>query len=127
MPHRLFEKSAILAAIRPRARYLTSVDYAPDGTRREGLIGLRAGGPKDNILANGFRDRTPVLGCGIACRVGSSSLIYRSLVRALITSVVLAAGLLLAGCNSDEISLATNAKANQPVPPKLIAAMTEKD
>jgi murein L,D-transpeptidase YafK len=59
--------------------------------------------------------------------VWSFSLIYRSLVRALITSVVLAAGMLLAGCNSDEISLATNAKANQPVPPKLVAAMTEKD
>jgi len=54
-------------------------------------------------------------------------LIYRSLVRALITSVALAAGALLAGCNSDEISLANNAKANQPVPAKLIAAMTEKD
>ena len=45
-------------------------------------------------------------------------MIYRSLVRALITSVALAAGVLLAGCNSDEVSLATNAKANQPVPPK---------
>ena len=61
------------------------------------------------------------------CRVWSFALIYRSLVRALITSAALAAGVLLAGCNSDEISLATNAKANQPVPPKLIAAMTEKD
>src|SRR5580692_3801910 len=66
-------------------------------------------------------------GCGIACRAWSSSLIYRSLVRALITSVALAAGVLLAGCNSDEVSLATNAKANQPVPPKLLAAITEKD
>ena len=54
-------------------------------------------------------------------------MIYRSLVRALITSAALAAGVLLAGCNTDEISLATNAKANQPVPPKLLAAMTEKD
>jgi murein L,D-transpeptidase YafK len=54
-------------------------------------------------------------------------LIYRSLVRALITSAALAAGVLLAGCNSDEVSLATNAKANQPVPPKLLAAMVEKD
>jgi murein L,D-transpeptidase YafK len=43
------------------------------------------------------------------------------------TSAVLAAGVMLAGCNSDEISLANNAKANQPVPPKLIQAMTEKD
>ena len=54
-------------------------------------------------------------------------MIYRTLVRALITSAALAAGVLLTGCNSDEISLATNAKANQPVPPKLIADMTAKD
>jgi murein L,D-transpeptidase YafK len=54
-------------------------------------------------------------------------LIYRTLVRALVTSAALAAGVLLAGCNSDEVSLATNAKANQPVPPKLLAAMVEKD
>ncbi|SDT33909.1 L,D-transpeptidase family protein [Bradyrhizobium canariense] len=54
-------------------------------------------------------------------------MIYRSLVRALVTSAVLAAGALLAGCNSDEVSLANNAKANQPVSPKLIAAMAEKD
>ena len=54
-------------------------------------------------------------------------MIYRSLVRALITSAALAAGVLLAGCNTDQISLANNAKANQPVPPKLIADMTAKD
>ena len=54
-------------------------------------------------------------------------MIFRSLVRALITSAALAAGVLLAGCNSDEISLANNAKANQPVPPKLIQAMVEKN
>ena len=54
-------------------------------------------------------------------------MIYRSLLRVLFTSVVLAAGVMLAGCDTDEISLATNAKANQPVSPKLIAAMTEKD
>jgi murein L,D-transpeptidase YafK len=54
-------------------------------------------------------------------------LIYRTLVRALITSAALAAGVLLTGCNSDEISLANNAKANQPVPPKLIADMVAKD
>ena len=33
----------------------------------------------------------------------------------------------MAGCNSDEISLANNAKANQPVPPKLVADMTAKN
>jgi murein L,D-transpeptidase YafK len=53
---------------------------------------------------------------------------YRSLVRALVTSAALAgAGVLMAGCDSDQISLATNAKANQPVPPKLIQTMVEKD
>src|SRR6202161_2654471 len=66
-------------------------------------------------------------GADIARWVWSSALIYRSLVRALITAAALAAGVLLAGCNSDEISLASNAKANQPVSPKLIAAMLEKD
>jgi murein L,D-transpeptidase YafK len=59
--------------------------------------------------------------------VWSFALLDRTLVRALITSVALAAGTLLAGCDSDEISLAANAKANQPVPPKLLAAMVEKD
>lgn len=54
-------------------------------------------------------------------------MIYRSLVRALVTSAALAASVMLAGCNSDEISLASNAKANQPVPPKLIADMVAKD
>jgi murein L,D-transpeptidase YafK len=54
-------------------------------------------------------------------------LISRWLVRTLITVATLSAAALLAGCNSDEISLATNSKANQPVPPKLLAAMTEKD
>jgi murein L,D-transpeptidase YafK len=59
--------------------------------------------------------------------VWSFALIDRSLVRALITSVALGAAVMLAGCNSDEISLANNAKANQPVPARLIAAMNEKD
>src|SRR5215469_739471 len=59
---------------------------------------------------------------------GASHLINRTLVRALITSVALAVtGALLAGCEVDEAVLATNAKANQPVSPKLIAAMAEKD
>src|SRR5712672_1923881 len=66
-------------------------------------------------------------GAKIARWVWSSTLIDRSLVRALITSAALGAGMLLAGCNSDDISLANNAKANQPVPAKLIAEMTAKD
>lgn len=52
---------------------------------------------------------------------------HRLLVRALIASAALAASVLLAGCDSDQISLAQNAKANQPVPPRLVAAMAEKD
>jgi murein L,D-transpeptidase YafK len=59
--------------------------------------------------------------------VWSFALIRRSLVRALTTSAVLAAGATLAGCNSDDISLASNAKANQPVPAKLIAQMDAKN
>ncbi|MDN5000697.1 L,D-transpeptidase family protein [Bradyrhizobium sp. GCM10027634] len=51
----------------------------------------------------------------------------RSLARALLASVALAASIVLAGCDTDQVSLATNAKANQPVPPKLVAAMGEKD
>jgi murein L,D-transpeptidase YafK len=43
------------------------------------------------------------------------------------SAAIAVGGALLAGCNSDDISLATNAKANQPVPPKLIQAMVEKD
>src|SRR6202451_3113243 len=67
-------------------------------------------------------------GAKIARWVWSFPLICRSLVRAIIPSVALAVGVMLAGCNSDEMaSLATNAKANQPVPPKLIAAMLAKD
>ena len=63
----------------------------------------------------------------MALGVWSFALIYRSLVRALITSAALAAGAVLAGCTSDEISLANNAKANQPVSPKLVSDMVAKD
>ncbi|MGJ4941344.1 L,D-transpeptidase family protein [Bradyrhizobium sp. HKCCYLS1011] len=54
-------------------------------------------------------------------------MINRAFVRVLMTSAALAAGALLAGCNSDQVSLANNAKANQPVPPKLVASIGEKD
>ncbi len=52
---------------------------------------------------------------------------YRLLARMLVTSVALGAAALLGGCNSDEIALATNSKASQPVPPKLLATMNEKN
>jgi murein L,D-transpeptidase YafK len=55
-------------------------------------------------------------------------LIDRTLVRALVTlAAVAAVGVFLAGCDGEDMSLAANAKANQPVPPKLVAAMVEKD
>ncbi len=73
-------------------------------------------------------------GCRLARRLRSFALIHRPALirrapgRAIMTSaVLLAAGALLAGCNGENASLASNAKANQPVPPKLIATMTEKD
>jgi murein L,D-transpeptidase YafK len=59
--------------------------------------------------------------------VWSFVLIDRTLVRALIASAALGAAALLAGCNTDGMSLAANAKANQPVSPKLLAKMQEKD
>ncbi|ABD05242.1 Protein of unknown function DUF949 [Rhodopseudomonas palustris HaA2] len=49
------------------------------------------------------------------------------LLRALLASAAIAASAVLAGCNSDQMSLARNAKANQPVPPKLVAAMQDKN
>jgi murein L,D-transpeptidase YafK len=54
-------------------------------------------------------------------------LIERSLFRAVMTSVALAAAVALAGCNSDEMSLASNAKANKPIPEKLLADIQSKD
>jgi len=58
----------------------------------------------------------------------SFALIDRTLVRALVTFAALAAaGAFLAGCDGEDMSLAMNAKANQPVPPKLAATMVEKD
>src|SRR5215207_5291930 len=99
------------------------------GTGPGALFGLRRSGPTGNILVNGFRAMRHGWGCCIGpggC--GALPLISRSLLRALVTSAAIAAGgVMLAGCNTDDISLATNAKANQPVPPKLIQAMTDKD
>jgi murein L,D-transpeptidase YafK len=85
-------------------------------------------GFKDKILFNGFRAAALFWGARFARWVWSFALIGQSLIRAFIASAALSAAALLAGCNSDEInSLATNAKANQPVPPKLLAAMVEKN
>src|ERR1700710_192395 len=67
------------------------------------------------------------LGFGIARHPRSFAVTGRTQFRALVTSVALAAGVALAGCNSDEIPLANNAKANQPLSPKLVADMVAKD
>src|ERR1043165_9175869 len=67
------------------------------------------------------------LGFGIARQLRSFAVIERTQPRALAISLALAASVALDGCNSDEISLANNAKPNKPVPPKLIADMTAKD
>ena len=40
---------------------------------------------------------------------------------------MLAASLVLAGCNAEHMSLASNAKANKPIPEKLLAEMQKKD
>src|ERR1019366_4218782 len=66
-------------------------------------------------------------GAKIARWVWSFALIYRSLLRALITSAALAAGVVLAGLDRDGILLVNNAKANQRVSPKLVADMEAKD
>ena len=60
-------------------------------------------------------------------RLRSFILINRTLVRALLTSAVLSAGALLAGCNGEQMSLANNAKANKPIPEKMLAEMAAKD
>ncbi len=60
-------------------------------------------------------------------RLWSFVLINRSLVRVLLTSAVLSAGALLAGCNGEQMSLASNAKANKPIPEKMLAEMAAKD
>src|SRR6201994_4838889 len=119
----------ISAAIRPRPRNLSLVDHGAFAFRRGACFGLPGRGSKGTILVNGFRAfaaswgwRKRPGGCG------ALALIDRTLVRALITSAALAAaGAFLSGCDTAEISRATNAKATQPVPPKLIQAMVEKD
>jgi len=52
-------------------------------------------------------------------------LINRSLIRALMVSAALATGTLLAGCNGD--SLSQGAKANRPIPEKLLAEIESKN
>lgn len=62
---------------------------------------------------------------GIADLPRSFALINRTHLRALGMAVALAAGLVLSGCNGD--SLSTGAKANRPIPDKLLADIESKN
>lgn len=70
-----------------------------------------------------LRSRSPARPPGLR----SFSLTDRPLPRALVTSAVLASAIVLAGCNAEQLSLANNAKANKPVPEKLVSEMQTKD
>lgn len=62
---------------------------------------------------------------GIANLPRSLALIDRTHIRALATAAVLAAGLVLSACNGDTLS--TGAKANRPIPDKLLADIEAKN
>ena len=62
---------------------------------------------------------------GIAGLPRSLALIDRTHIRALVTSVALAAGLVLAGCNGEQLS--PSSKANRPIPDKLLADIETKN
>jgi len=62
---------------------------------------------------------------GIADLPRSFALTGRATIRALATAAALAAGATLAGCNGD--SLSTGAKANRPIPEKLLAEIEAKN
>src|ERR1700744_1962858 len=119
----------ISAAIRPRHRNLSLVDHRGFAACCGARFGLPGRGSKGTILVNGFRAFAASWGWRNRPGGGGALALFdRTLVRAPTTSAPLAAaGVFLSGCDTDEISLATNAKANQPVPPKLIQAMADKD
>lgn len=62
---------------------------------------------------------------GIAGFPRSLALIDRTHIRALVTSAALAAGVLLAGCNGEQLS--PSSKANRPIPDKLLADIESKN
>jgi murein L,D-transpeptidase YafK len=62
---------------------------------------------------------------GIAGLPRSLALIDRTHIRALVTSAVLAAGVLLSGCNGEQLS--PSSKANRPIPDKLLADIESKN
>lgn len=62
---------------------------------------------------------------GIAGLPRSLALIDRTHIRALVTSAALAAGLVLAGCNGEQLS--PSSKANRPIPDKLLADIETKN
>jgi murein L,D-transpeptidase YafK len=57
--------------------------------------------------------------------IGSLALIDRTHLRALVTAAALAAGVLLSGCNGEQLS--PSSKANRPIPDKLLADIETKN
>ena len=57
--------------------------------------------------------------------IGSLALINRTPIRALVTAAALAAGVMLAGCNGEQLS--PSSKANRPIPDKLLADIEAKN
>lgn len=51
----------------------------------------------------------------------------RSPVRALVMPAAFAAGLALAGCNSEQMAFVNSSKANKPIPEKLVSEINAKD
>lgn len=54
-------------------------------------------------------------------------MISDSIVRKFVASVAIVGAIALAGCNAEQAALLTNAKANKPIPEKLIAEIQSKD
>jgi murein L,D-transpeptidase YafK len=82
-------------------------------------------------LLNGFKqvarnpdDRGSGWGCG---RFGELHLISENAVRGFVAAAAIAACVALAGCNAEQAAFVTNAKANKPIPEKLIQEIQAKE
>ena len=91
-----------------------------------GRLACEAGGVR-LIIDDGDGHSCSEFGGHLAHRLRSFPLINRTLVRALATSLVLATGVALAGCNSDEIRSPATPRPTKPVPAELVAEIAAKD
>lgn len=91
------------------------------------MAGAGSGGPEAATLPDesAVTDHEMSRSLGIADLSRSFALTGRATIRALATAAALAAGATLAGCNGD--SLSTGAKANRPIPEKLLAEIEAKN